>query len=181
MPNPKGPRLGQVGRRSLRLANPPPGGFAPTPHHLRESAKLRQQEEQEEQRHAGELRLFERFALVIGLVLVVVIAVFVTIVVASHQPRRGERSGIRCVGGVSWTGRRYVLVCRLSGRLALVAEGASWRTNPLGWGSVAHEAPRAVGAGAPQPPGGRSGLGEPRDARRALDHIGRFGHAANSP
>ena len=84
MPYPKGPRLGQVGRRSLRLANPPPGGFAPTPHHLRESAKGRQQEEQEEQRHAGELRLFERYAIVVLFLLVVAIAVFITIAVASH-------------------------------------------------------------------------------------------------
>jgi hypothetical protein len=86
MPYPKGPRLGQVGRRSLRLADPPPGGFAPTPHHLRDSAQLRQEKEAERkaQREVRELKVFERFALLLGLVLVVVIAVFITIVVASH-------------------------------------------------------------------------------------------------
>jgi hypothetical protein len=86
MPYAKGPRLGQVGRRSLRLADPPPGGFAPTPRRLRDSAKLRREEEAERkaQLEVRELKVFERLALLIGLVLVVVLAVFITIVVASH-------------------------------------------------------------------------------------------------
>jgi hypothetical protein len=39
------------------------------------------------------------------------------------------------------TSRRYVPICLLGAGLALAAEGASWRTNPLRWGSGAHEAP----------------------------------------
>ena len=63
--------------------------------------------------------------------------------------------------------------------LVLAAQGASWRTNPLRWGSGAHEAPWAHGGrGATNPLA--DGPGEPRGARRALDHTGRFGHAANS-
>ncbi|HEY1627780.1 MAG TPA: hypothetical protein VGG16_28720 [Streptosporangiaceae bacterium] len=87
MANPRGPYLGGPmfrKRQQLRLANPPPGGFAPTPRNLRENAKLRQQEEQAEQHRERELSVFTKVAVAVGFVLVVAIAVLITVAVASH-------------------------------------------------------------------------------------------------
>jgi hypothetical protein len=85
---PQGPRLGRVGRRSLRLNDPPPGGFAPVPHHLRESSKLRKAEEaaaeRKAQRQAREYTMFTYVAMAVGFLLVVATAVLIAIAVASH-------------------------------------------------------------------------------------------------
>jgi hypothetical protein len=88
MSYPQGPRLGRVGRRSLRLNDPPPGGFAPVPHHLRESSKLRHAEEaaaeRKAQRQARELTFFTYAAVALGFLLVIAVAVIIAIAVASH-------------------------------------------------------------------------------------------------
>jgi hypothetical protein len=74
-------------RQQLRLNDPPPGGFAPTPHHLRDSESLHRQEQEAErraQRRQLGLGIFERFAAVILFLLIAVIAVVITIMVALH-------------------------------------------------------------------------------------------------
>jgi hypothetical protein len=81
---------GPTGRRrqQLRLHDAPPGGFAPTPHSLRESRELQRLEQEQErraQRRALGLGIFERFAAVILFLLIAVIAVVITIAVALHS------------------------------------------------------------------------------------------------
>jgi hypothetical protein len=74
-------------RQQLRLHDAPPGGFAPTPHHLRDSAALQKQEleaERRAERRLLGLGIFERFAAVILFLLIAVIAVVITIMVALH-------------------------------------------------------------------------------------------------
>ena len=87
-PRSQGPRIGGVGRRSLRLHDAPPGGLPPTPHHLRDSAAVRLEQEEEAerkaQREAREYTAFTRVAVVVGFLLIVAIAVLITIAVASH-------------------------------------------------------------------------------------------------
>ena len=84
MANPRGPYLGgpmSRRRQQLRLNAPPPGGFAPTPRHLRQNSQLRKQEQRQAQRQARENLMFERVAVVILVLLVVAVIVVVLVAV----------------------------------------------------------------------------------------------------
>jgi hypothetical protein len=84
MANPRGPYLGgptSRRRQQLRLNAPPPGGFAPTPHHLRQSSDLRKQEQRQAQRQTRDTLAFERVAVVILALLVVAVVVIVLVAV----------------------------------------------------------------------------------------------------
>jgi hypothetical protein len=90
--NPQGPYLGGPirgirGSRPLRLNDPPPGGFAPTPHKLRgkqPSHREKEEQRQAEQREERELQLFSRFGMAIALLVGVGTLIAIIVVMATH-------------------------------------------------------------------------------------------------